>query len=248
MVQDSILLPILLIEHGGYSNMYMDSIKYNEITQVNRASRKAYEQIQSEGIKDVYYLSREDLNIPSGGWVDYVHPSDFGMQQQAAAVERKVREILHIPLGSLTTTIPVTQHREPNMYEWQIRHRTFLEQVRNHPPKAVILRNSITHYWGGELEHRNKNGREAWEKLMRPAGFQNLGCGWDRIENVLWRVYHGELDGYKAGKVVLMIGTNNCGLNSDRDIVEGLRFLLSAIRQRQPEASVKVIGILPRRN
>jgi len=171
--------PILLIEHGGYSNMYMDSIKYNEVTQVNRASRKAYEQIQSEGIKDVYY---------------------------------------------------------------------FLEQVRNHPPKAVILGNSITHYWGGEPEHRNKNGRETWEKVMRPAGFQNLGCGWDRIENVLWRIYHGELDGYKAGKVVLMIGTNNCGLNNDKEIVEGLRFLLSAIRQRQPEASVKVIGILPRRN
>ena len=240
--------PILLIEHGGYSNMYTDSTQYKAVVRVNRASRKAYELIQSEGIKDVYYLSREELNIPADGWVDYVHPSDLGMQQQAAAVERKVREILHIPSGSLTTTIPVTQRREPNMYEWQIRHRTFLEQVRNHPPKAVILGNSITHYWGGELEHRNKNGREAWEKLMRPAGFQNLGCGWDRIENVLWRVYHGELDGYKAGKVVLMIGTNNCGLNSDRDIVEGLRFLLSAIRQRQPEASVKVIGILPRRN
>ena len=152
--------PILLIEHGGYSNMYMDSIKYNEVTQVNRASRKAYEQIQSEGIKDVYYLSREDLNIPSDGWVDYVHPSDFGMKQQAVVVERKVREILHIPLGSLTTTIPVTQRREPHMYEWLSRHRAFLEQVRNHPPKAVILGNSITHYWGGEPEHRNKNGRE----------------------------------------------------------------------------------------
>ena len=240
--------PILLIEHGGYSNMYMDSIKYNEVTQINRASRKAYEQIQSEGIKDVYYLSREDLNIPSDGWVDYVHPSDFGMKQQAIVVERKVREILHIPLGSLTTTIPVTQRREPHMYEWLSRHRAFLEQVRNHPPKAVILGNSITHYWGGEPEHRNKNGRETWEKVMRPAGFQNLGCGWDRIENVLWRIYHGELDGYKAGKVVLMIGTNNCGLNNDKEIVEGLRFLLSAIRQRQPEASVKVIGILPRRN
>ena len=72
--------------------MYMDSIKYNEVTQVNRASRKAYEQIQSEGIKDVYYLSREDLNIPSGGWVDYVHPSDFGMQQQAAAVAYSFRQ------------------------------------------------------------------------------------------------------------------------------------------------------------
>ena len=63
---------------------------------------------------------------------------------------------------------------------------------------------------------------------MRPAGFHNLGYGFDRIENVLWRVYHGELDGYKAEEVVLMIGTNN--------------------RQRQPEAKIKVIGILPRRN
>lgn len=150
--------------------MYMDSIKYNEITQVNRASRKAYEQIQSEGIKDVYYLSREDLNIPSGGWVDYVHPSDLGMQQQAAAVERKVREILHIPLGSLTTTIPVTQRREPHMYEWHARHRAFLEQVRNHPPKAVILGNSITHYWGGEPEHRNKmDGRPGKKSCVLPV-------------------------------------------------------------------------------
>ena len=90
------------------------------------------------------------------------------MKQQAIVVERKVREILHIPLGSLTTTIPVTQRREPHMYEWLSRHRAFLEQVRNHPPKAVILGNSITHYWGGEPEHRNKNGRETWEKVMRP--------------------------------------------------------------------------------
>ena len=117
--------------------MYTDSTQYKAVVRVNRASRKAYELIQSEGIKDVYYLSREELNIPADGWVDYVHPSDLGMQQQAAAVERKVREILHIPSGSLTTTIPVTQRREPHMYEWHARHRAFLEQVRNHPPKAV---------------------------------------------------------------------------------------------------------------
>lgn len=240
--------PILLVEHDGYSNMYTDSMQYKRIMQVNRASRQAYEQILSEGYKDIHYLSREELNMPAEGWVDYVHPSDFGMQQQAAAVERKVREILHIPLGTLPTTIPVTQRREPHSYEWRERHSAFLEQTRVHPPKAVILGNSITHYWGGEPEHRLKNGLHTWEKVMRPAGFQNLGCGWDRIENVLWRVYHGELDGYKAEKVVLMIGTNNCAMNSDQEIVDGLRFLLAAIRRRQPEASVKVIGILPRRD
>lgn len=82
---------------------------------------------------------------------------------------------------------------------------------------------------------------------MEPAGFQNLGYGYDRIENVLWRIYHGELDGYEADKVVLMIGTNNMGISPDKDIVEGLRFLITAIRNRQPKATVKVIGILPRR-
>ena len=84
--------------------------------------------------------------------------------------------------------------------------------------------------------------------LLLEAGFHNLGYGFDRIENVLWRVYHGELDGYKAEEVVLMIGTNNIGINNDNEIVEGIRFLLSAIRQRQTEAKIKGIGILPRRN
>lgn len=240
--------PILLIEHDGYSNMRTDTIQQKEIKQVNIASRKAYEQLQSEGIKNLYYLTREELQMPTDGWVDHVHPSDLGMKQQAAVVEKKIREILHIPVGNLATTIPVTQRREPGTYEWRARHRSFLEYAHAHSPKAVILGNSITHYWGGEPGHRIKNGRETWNKVMQPAGFMNLGCGWDRIENVLWRVYHGVLDGYKAEKIVLMIGTNNFGLNNNKEIVEGLRFLLSAIRQRQPEAKIKVIGILPRRH
>ncbi len=240
--------PVLLIEHIGYSNMYTDSVQFSLIEKVNRASRKGYAQLQAEGIENMHYLSFEALDFPSDGWVDYVHPSDFGMQQQADVVESKVREILRIPQGTLSTTRPVTQRREPPLYEWLERHRAFLEHVRAYPPKAVIIGNSITHYWGGEPEHRLKNGRETWEKVMRPAGFQNLGCGWDRIENVLWRVYHGELDGYQAEKVVLMIGTNNEGLNTDEEIITGLRTLLAAIRDRQPKAAIKVIGILPRRN
>ena len=170
------------------------------------------------------------------------------METQANAVERKVREILRIPEGDLSTTKPVTQRREPNNYEWQKRHRDILSLNQSNPPRRVILGNSITHFWGGEHKGPSVRGMETWEKIMRPAGFHNLGYGFDRIENVLWRVYHGELDGYKAEEVVLMIGTNNIGINNDNEIVEGIRFLLSAIKQRQPEAKIKVIGILPRRN
>ena len=240
--------PILLVEHAGYSNAPADDTKLQDYTRMNEGAKKAFEELQAQGIKDIYYLTREELGPHPDAWVDYVHPSDWGMETQANAVERKVREILRIPEGDLSTTKPVTQRREPNNYEWQKRHRDILSLNQSNPPRRVILGNSITHFWGGEPKGPSVRGLETWEKIMRPAGFHNLGYGFDRIENVLWRVYHGELDGYKAEEVVLMIGTNNIGINNDNEIVEGIRFLLSAIRQRQPEAKIKVIGILPRRN
>lgn len=80
---------------------------------------------------------------------------------------------------------------------------------------------------------------------MKPAGYFNLGFGWDKIENVLWRVYHGELDGHEAEEVVVIIGTNNMELNSDEEIVERLQFLLEQIEIRQPTATIKMIGIPP---
>ena len=60
-------------------------------------------------------------------------------------------------------------------------------------------------------------------------------------------MYHGELDGFEAEKVVLNIGTNNLIFDSDEDIVEGLLFLLAAIRERQPKAAIKVVALYPRR-
>lgn len=240
--------PILLVEHAGYSNEWNDSTQQGDVARINKGSRLAFEALKAEQIEGLYYLSKEEINFPADGWVDSVHPTDLGMQQQATAVEKKIREILNIPVGTISTTRPVTQRREPHNYEWLTRHRAVLEKVKQAPPKAVIMGNSITHFWGGEPEHPVKNGPQSWDKVMRPAGFINLGCGWDRIENVLWRVYHGELDGYTTDKIVLMIGTNNMGVNTDEEIVEGLRFLLSAIHERQPKATVKVVGILPRRD
>lgn len=148
------------------------------------------------------------------------------------------------PLPS--TLVPCTQNRDFLIYDWAARHEAVCRRVRETQPDLLFIGDSITHFWGGEPKGPSRRGLETWEKIMRPAGFHNLGFGFDRIENVLWRVYHGELDGYKAEEVVLMIGTNNLGICSDNEIVEGLRFLLSAIRQRQPEARIKVIGILPR--
>lgn len=240
--------PILLVEHAGYSNAPTNSDQRNSYTRLNQASRKGFDSLRAENIQELYYLSHDELNFPADGWVDSVHPSDLGMQMQATAVEKKVREILNMPQGDLQTNIPVTQRREPNTYEWQKRHQEILNHMKQNPPKAVILGNSITHFWAGAPQGPLVHGSKSWTKTMHPAGFQNLGYGFDRIENVLWRVYHGELDGYEAEKVVLMIGTNNLDINSDEEIVDGLRFLMHAIRDRQPKASLKIMGILPRRS
>ncbi|WP_288734146.1 SGNH/GDSL hydrolase family protein [uncultured Parabacteroides sp.] len=239
--------PILLVEHAGYSNAFTNREQYELYTRLNAASYKGYEILLKEGVNDLHYLSHESLNFPPDAWVDCVHLSDLGASCQAVAVEKKIRDILHIPVGDRPTMCPVTQRREPDTYEWRKRHHDLLKHLRQNPPKAVILGNSITHFWGGEPIFPIASGKESWRETMAPAGYQNLGYGYDRVENVLWRIHHGELDGYEVNKVVLMIGTNNMGISSDEDIVEGLRFLIAAIRNRQPKTSVKVIGILPRR-
>ena len=170
------------------------------------------------------------------------------MVQQAKACEAKIREILNVPLGTISTTCPVRQRRDAPYYEWTNRHEEILAHNRIDAPTHVILGNSIVHFWDGEGGRYDIHGGSNWPRIMAPVGFRNMGCGHDRIENVLWRVYHGELDGYTAQRVVLMIGTNNLSINTDEEIVEGMAHLVKAVRDRQPQAQVEVIGVLPRRD
>ena len=236
--------PILIVEHAGYSDDVVHTSKRTIVDSVNMAARRAYEELKAEGVKNIHYLTRRELGFTQEMTVDGTHPTDLGMMQQAKAVEKKIREILQMPVGSCPTMQPVTQRREPNTYEWDVRHREIISEARERQAEAVILGNSIVHYWGGA--HKKQNGEAVWNAKM--SKFVNMGCGWDRVENLLWRVYNGELDGFEAKKVVVMIGTNNVGRDSDADIVAGVRMLLAAIKARQPKAEIVYVGILPRRN
>lgn len=88
--------PILLVEHAGYSNAPTDNQRYECYTRLNKGSRKGYEKLRAEGVKNLFYLTHEELNLAPDSWVDYVHPSDFGMTQQAAAITKKLQEIFKI--------------------------------------------------------------------------------------------------------------------------------------------------------
>ena len=242
-IRQSSTSPILLVDHVGYTTGDTNPKNRDYVVAANLASRRMYEKLLSEGVESLYYITREQMGVNYEMAVDGNHLTDYGMMQQAEAIEQIARKVLCMPVGEKRTMQPVKQRREPGTYEWDDRHRSIVEQAAERQPRCVILGNSIVHYWGGA--HRIQNGEEVWASKM--GDYLNMGCGWDRVENLLWRVYHGELDGFEAERVVLMIGTNNLGMDSDSDIVDGIEFLLGAIRARQPKAEIRVVGLLPRR-
>ena len=139
--------------------------------------------------------------------------------------------------------IPVPQSDDPNHW-WVKRFNEKQELVRKGGSEVVFIGDSITHF----LEDS-----EAWKKHLAVAPYKalNLGFSGDRTENVLWRIDHGELDGYTAKVIVLMIGTNNTGHFSRKDetpvdTIIGINAVLGKIRQKQPKAKIILLPIFPR--
>ncbi|MCB0687440.1 MAG: SGNH/GDSL hydrolase family protein [Saprospiraceae bacterium] len=240
--------PILLVEHAGYTDGPIMPDRQTAFERVNDVQRKTYAKLLSDGVDNLHYLSHDELGLTMDDMVDGTHPNDLGMQHYAEAYEKKLREILHTPIGNISTTKPVSQYREPDNYDWENRHRDLINLNRKISPKTVFIANSIIHFWGGEPDTKKKVEAESWDQYFTPMGVRNFAYGWDRIENVLWRIYHGELDDIRPEKVLVMIGTNNLHLNSDAEIIQGLKMLMEGIKVRQPNAEIIMLGLLPRRN
>ncbi|MCM4171747.1 acetylhydrolase [Arenibacter sp. TNZ] len=238
--------PILVVEHDGYSDGAVDSERFKTYTDLNRIAKEAFAQLQAEGVQDIFLMTKEEMNLSMESFVDGTHPTDLGMMEYAVAYERTIRQIIKEPIGTLSTTIPVTQAREPGMYPWEGRHQELLKMNRETAPKICFFGNSITHYWGGMPKASLSNGADSWKTYLEDFQIRNFGFGWDRVENVLWRIYHDELDGFEAEQIVLMIGTNNEHLNTDEEILSGLELVINAIKVRQPKARLLLLGLFPR--
>lgn len=239
--------PVLLVEHAGYTDGLLVPARKTAYSRVNNIQEKAFAQLKAEGYEELYYMSREEIALSLDAMVDGTHPNDLGMMQYADAYEKKLRQILDEPLGKAPTTQACIQYREPGNYDWENRHRDILKMNQSDPPKTIILANSIVHFWGGLPRTKLVREEESWEKTFTPMGVRNFSYGWDRIENVLWRVYHDELEEIEAENIILMIGTNNLHLNTDEEILEGLALLIKAIQHRQAQADLRLMGLLPRR-
>jgi len=184
------------------------------------------------------------IELPSGG---VVKARAFSADR-ALASELLDARIEPVPGAAAlpATCVPCTQDRDAPVYDWPERHAAVARLVRERKPALLFLGDSITHMFGGEPADRPQPGREVWERHYAGRNAANLGFGYDRVENLLWRLQHGELDGAAAKAVVIHIGTNNVGRDSAEDIAAGIRAVCAEVRRRQPQAAIVLLAIFPR--
>ena len=115
--------------------------------------------------------------------------------------------------------------------------------MRERKPALIFIGDSITHGLGGDPTDKKS---EVWNKYFEARNAVNLGFGWDRTENVIWRLQHGELDGAEPKVAVIMIGTNNRDMNTPEDIAIGVRAICTEVHQRTPKTKILLLGVFPR--
>lgn len=132
----------------------------------------------------------------------------------------------------------------------QIAHEQLLAKAKQGRIDIYFEGDSITRRWGATDYPQLL---ENWKTNFFGWNAADFGWGADRIENILWRLENGELDGVRPKVIVLLAGTNNVGARVPADvdraveeITAGLRALVRVIQSKAPEAVIVLTGIFPR--
>jgi lysophospholipase L1-like esterase len=192
-----------------------------------------------------YTLDGSDPQMKSGRYLAPIALAHGGtVQARVFNPDRKQKSeaasMHYDPLPGLSplpsTLVPVTQDRSWPGYDWTKRHEDACAAEQKLSPEILFIGDSINHFFTPQVFKENYENRKAI----------NLGFGWDRTENVLWRLEHGELDGIAPKVAIVMIGTNNLQVNTNPEIADGVRGICAEIPRRLPKTKILLLGIFPR--
>jgi len=130
----------------------------------------------------------------------------------------------------------------------QIAHEQLVAKAKQGGIDVYFLGDSITRRWGAtDYPEFLVN----WRSNFFGWNAANFGWGADRIENILWRVENGELDGVHPKVIVILAGINNVGTVPGGDanvenITRGLKALVSTCQQKAPGAVIILTALFPR--
>ena len=255
------ILVLRIFPRGGDTEKGVSPPAFNSSDKCIETCRRAGElTAQLADGKQVFWLDvnyvflRPDGTINTDLMWDLLHPGPAGTEAWVQAVEPTLARLMGdqpiVDPQPNPLLIPATSGGD-GTYDWMQRHNSALKAKLTNP-QVVFIGDSITHHFGGvPTEGLPPAGKPVWEQLFtkdRPA--INLGFGADRVQQVLWRIDHGELDSISPKRVVLMIGANHAlsGGDSPEMVVDGVRACIQRIRAKTPHAKILLMAVLPCRN
>ncbi len=132
------------------------------------------------------------------------------------------------------------------------RHNNFVEIAKRGDIDVLFIGDSITDWWRNPGSPQGSNGvlatggKQVFEKYFGAMKVANFGIAGDTTQGVLWRLQHGEGEGYSPKAIMLMIGTNNTGSNSAHEIAMGVADVVFELRKDFPDARILLLAIFPR--
>jgi lysophospholipase L1-like esterase len=128
------------------------------------------------------------------------------------------------------------------------KHQTNVERAKQGGIDLLFMGDSITDFWRNEGAAGDPNppraGRVVFDQYFGRWRTANFG-----ISGVLYRLRHGEGEGFQPKVIMLMIGTNDASsapFCSAPEIAEGIGAIVLEMRRDFPQAKILLLGIFPR--
>jgi hypothetical protein len=86
-------IPILLVDHCGYMDEFTNDQKKMTYQSANKIQHDVFDSLKASGMKELYYLSKEEIGLNIESTVDGIHPNDIGMMQYAEAYLKRLKAI-----------------------------------------------------------------------------------------------------------------------------------------------------------
>jgi len=162
--------------------------------------------------------------------------------------------VTFVSSSSLTAATPITPVPRTDQNS-KIAHEQLLVKAKQGRIDIYFAGDSITRRWGcSDAAYRDLLAH--WRANFFGWNAANFAWGGDTVQNILWRLENGELEGVNPKVIVLLAGTNNLGRDAVGDgaeakveeVVAGIRAILDSMQRQAPQATLLLMGILPRNN
>lgn len=132
----------------------------------------------------------------------------------------------------------------------RLAHEQLLRKAKTGRIDIYFVGDSITRRWGA-TDRKYADLLENWTTNFFGWNAADFGWGADKIENILWRLENGELDGVNPKIIVILAGINNIGTDPGTPekstyIAGGIKEIIDVCQAKAPSATIVLTAIFPR--